>query len=147
MYFYARSKFFKGSKVRWDQKLARLARTHAEFVMQNTNCAAEFNENNSEYGENLFWAAYEFEQQPWNPMDAVAHWMEQVSLSSLFLIFHVIIKRHPFVWQKEHYNWKSHKCNQPGSCEAFIQVIWRNTTRIGCGEVCAKHEFFGFPEK
>jgi pathogenesis-related protein 1 len=73
------------------------------------NCDLEHSDMN--YGENLFWSTY--------PADAstfVDSWASE---------------------QKD-YNAQTNKCKSGAVCGHYTQIVWRNTTQVGCAMVACK---------
>lgn len=116
-----RKKHYEGGGLVWDKKVARFSQAHAVSIEHNANCSPSFNEDNQEYGENLYWAVYEHGQEPWTITECVHEWARQGT----------------------NYNYDENSCAEGEDCAAYLQVIWKATTRLGCGEVfCPYHGDF-----
>lgn len=116
-----RRKHFKDGALVWDKKVARFAQAHGVSITHNANCSPDFNEDNQEYGENLYWAVYEHGQEPWSITECVHEWARQ----------------------GKKYNYEENTCAEGEDCAAYLQVVWKETTRMGCGEVfCPYHGDF-----
>ena len=59
---------------------------------------------NNKYGENLFWAS----GKRWSPSEVVGNWADEV----------------------KNYTYINNSCQ--GVCGHYTQIIWRNTTEVGC---------------
>jgi hypothetical protein len=63
--------------------------------------------SSANYGENLFWG----KRLHWTPCDAVYYWY----------------------MEKNSYDFNTLKCEPPPKmCEHFTQIVWRDTTHVGC---------------
>ena len=69
---------FDKAPLKWDLKIAKFAQQHADSITTTANCAAQFNEDNELYGENIFWAVYEHGSDPWTVPECFAEWVKQV---------------------------------------------------------------------
>eukprot|EP00271_Cylindrocystis_brebissonii_P001004 TRINITY_DN1124_c0_g2_i2.p1 TRINITY_DN1124_c0_g2~~TRINITY_DN1124_c0_g2_i2.p1 ORF type:complete len:247 (+),score=32.97 TRINITY_DN1124_c0_g2_i2:289-1029(+) len=109
--------------LEWDRKIARFAQRHADSISHQTNCTPDFNEDNGDYGENLFWGIYEYGLRKWTITEAVAQWVKQ----------------------KRFYDYATNTCEAGQNCAAYLQVVWNETKKIGCAEVFCpfKAEFNG----
>eukprot|EP00850_Spirogloea_muscicola_P004374 SM000018S03739 [mRNA] locus=s18:1082485:1084302:- [translate_table: standard] len=116
-----REKHYQDAPLVWDKAVARYAQAHGGSVQNNANCAPEFNEDNDKYGENLYWAVYEHGQDPWSVQETVREWVQQ----------------------GRNYDHEENRCEEGEDCAAYLQVVWRNTKMVGCGEVyCPYHGDF-----
>ena len=91
---------------------ARLAASH---------CQMQHRPKPTPYGENIFWQSARVwsngrrEQVPIRPAQVVSAWVEE----------------------KADYDYRSNRCTPGKMCGHYTQVVWRNTTRVGCGmSVC-----------
>lgn len=102
---------FKLPTLTWDEKLASFAR---QYLMQRyEDCKLAHSTAN--YGENLFWG----KNLHWTPSDAVYYWY----------------------MEKQWYDFKTLKCTGNKDCEHFTQIVWRDSTRVGCAlQHCHKHQ-------
>lgn len=90
-----------------DDTVAAYARTFA--AQRKGDCALVH--SGGPYGENLFWGSA---GGTWSAADAVASWVDE----------------------KRYYNCSNNSCGAPGgSCRHYTQVVWANTTRVGCATV------------
>ncbi|XP_061353923.1 pathogenesis-related protein 1-like [Gastrolobium bilobum] len=87
----------------WDEKLASFARG---YLMQRYN-DCKMVHSTADYGENLFWGR----KRHWTPSDAVYFWYRE----------------------KRWYDFNTRKCaSPPKMCDHFTQIVWRDSTRVGC---------------
>jgi pathogenesis-related protein 1 len=97
--------------VSWDPTVAAYAEAWAE--KRRADCLVENSPQGRPYGENIVGA----NGTKWNHVDAVDFW----------------------VLEKQYYDHATNTCSAPSgqSCDAYKQVVWRDTTAIGCqGLVC-----------
>ncbi|XP_047093542.1 pathogenesis-related protein 1-like [Lolium rigidum] len=97
--------------VVWDDTVATYADAFAE--KRRADCLFEFSPLGRPYGENVFVGT----GSEWNYVDALNWW----------------------VAEKQYYDHATNTCSAPPgkSCDAYKQVVWRDTTAIGCqGLVC-----------
>ncbi|CAI0426736.1 unnamed protein product [Linum tenue] len=100
--------------LKWNRTLARFARHYANTRQK--DCLLEHSSNRV-YGENLFWSKYGH----WTPANVVKTWADE----------------------SKYYDFQNNQCldNQP--CGHFTQIIWKSTTRLGCGRVqCLNNKGF-----
>ncbi|KAK3129025.1 hypothetical protein QOZ80_6BG0470330 [Eleusine coracana subsp. coracana] len=93
--------------VSWDAEVANYSQSYAE-LRASTDCTLKI--SNGSYGENLYWGS---PGRAWTAANAVRRW----------------------VGQKEFYHYETNTCDPGAKCGAYTQVVWRNTTRIGCARV------------
>ncbi|CDP02944.1 unnamed protein product [Coffea canephora] len=89
----------------WDANLARYAQSYAN--QRRFDCALRHSDG--PYGENIFWGS----GTGWSPAQAAAAW----------------------VVEKKWYNYWSNSCALGQECGHYTQIVWRQTTRIGCARV------------
>jgi pathogenesis-related protein 1 len=93
----------------WDSSLEAYARSYAES--QAGSCLP-LQHSGGKYGENLYWSS----SASATPGDAVAAW----------------------VGEKQYYDYPSNSCAAGQVCGHYTQVVWRDTTNVGCASVaCA----------
>ncbi|TVU40948.1 hypothetical protein EJB05_14434, partial [Eragrostis curvula] len=92
--------------VSWDDTLAEYAQSYAAKLQG--DCA--FDHSGGPYGENLFWGSAGAD---WSAADAVGSWVSE----------------------KQFYDHDSNSCVEGQSCGHYTQVVWRDTTAIGCARV------------
>ncbi|CAN6272054.1 unnamed protein product [Urochloa humidicola] len=93
----------------WDDTVAAYARKFA--AERKGNCTLLH--SGGPYGENIFWGSG---GANWTAADAVAAW----------------------VAEKQYYNCNDNSCSAPAGqwyCQQYTQVVWANTTKIGCATV------------
>jgi pathogenesis-related protein 1 len=95
--------------VTWDDTVAAYAQSYA--AQRQGDCALKHS-TNSPYGENLLAGPA---GAPVSASDAVRMW----------------------VAEKQYYNYGTNSCSAPPGedCGHYTQVVWRNTTAIGCARV------------
>jgi pathogenesis-related protein 1 len=97
--------------VSWDDNVAAFAQSWAAQLAG--NCAlVHSGGNGGMYGENLYWGPA---GRDWSASDAVGLW----------------------VAEQRWYNYDSNSCSAPPnqSCGHYTQVVWRDSTTIGCARV------------
>jgi pathogenesis-related protein 1 len=94
-------------QVWWDATLQGYAEWYAD--QRRGDCAGQHSQG-SGYGENLYWGPGGW---PWSGVDAVNLW----------------------VAEREFYDYNSNTCSGPYGCGHYTQVVWRDTTYIGCARV------------
>ncbi|XP_051196110.1 pathogenesis-related protein 1-like [Lolium perenne] len=95
----------------WDDTVATYADAFAQ--KRSADCLPIFSPLGHPYGENVFVGT----GSEWNMLDAVNLWVSQ----------------------KQYYDHATNTCSAPSgqSCDAYKQVVWRDTKAIGCqGVVC-----------
>lgn len=94
---------YKLPALKWDENLASFAR---KYLMERYN-DCKLVHSNANYGENMFWG----KKLHWTPSDAVYYWYKE----------------------KTWYSFKTLKCEPPPKmCEHFTQIVWRDSTHVGC---------------
>lgn len=91
--------------LKWSPKLASYASWWAHRRRQN----CELLHSDGDYGENLFWGS----GTDWAPGDAVAAWAKE----------------------RLYYDYSSNTCKQNKDCWHYTQVVWKESTRVGCAKV------------
>ncbi|TVU40947.1 hypothetical protein EJB05_14433, partial [Eragrostis curvula] len=97
-------------KVSWDNDVAAYAESYA--AQRQGDCTLTHS-SNSPYGENIYVGGA---GKAWTAADAMASWMEE----------------------KQYYDHGSNTCSAPKGpewCGHYTQVVWRNSTAIGCARV------------
>uniref|UniRef100_A0ACD5XUA4 Uncharacterized protein n=1 Tax=Avena sativa TaxID=4498 RepID=A0ACD5XUA4_AVESA len=90
----------------WDDTLAAYARRYAGE--RKGDCALVHSKG--PYGENIFWGSA---GSNWTAGDVVALWVQE----------------------KQYYNCTDGSCAAGNVCSHYAQVVWANTTRVGCAAV------------
>ncbi|KAG0555540.1 hypothetical protein KC19_12G176600 [Ceratodon purpureus] len=90
----------------WDSTLEDYARSYAES--QASSCLP-LQHSDGPYGENLYWSSSDSA----TPGDAVASWVDE----------------------KQYYDYDSNSCADGEVCGHYTQVVWRDTTNVGCASV------------
>ncbi|KAJ1287634.1 hypothetical protein BS78_02G025600 [Paspalum vaginatum] len=97
--------------VSWDDNVAAYAESYA--AQRQGDCARQHSGGGpNHYGENLYWGGA---GKAWSASDAVELW----------------------VAEKQYYDHASNSCSAPAGqdCKHYTQVVWRDTTTIGCARV------------
>ncbi|XP_004295465.1 PREDICTED: pathogenesis-related protein PR-1-like [Fragaria vesca subsp. vesca] len=94
--------------LKWSKKLESYASWWAR--QRREDCSLIH--SNSEYGENLFWGS----GHDWKPSDAVRAWARE----------------------SRYYNHKTNSCEQNKDCLHYTQMVWRQSSKIGCAKVVCK---------
>lgn len=94
--------------VSWDDAVAEYSQGYAE--QRRGDC--QLVHSGGPYGENIFWGSAGAD---WSAADAVASWVSE----------------------KLYYDHGSNTCSAPEgqSCGHYTQVVWRDSTAIGCARV------------
>ncbi|MEZ5671459.1 MAG: pathogenesis-related family 1 protein [Thiotrichaceae bacterium] len=91
----------------WSKTLATVAQTWANSLKSNQNCAMVHSAN-PKYGENLYWSSG-FTATTQQVVDA---WGNEV----------------------KDYTYATNKCAAGKMCGHYTQVVWKDTTEVGCGK-------------
>lgn len=91
--------------LQWSEPLARFAQAWADRL-QGQGCNPEHRPAN-EYGENIEWAG----GQSLTPEEVVGAWGREQAF----------------------YNYAANSCQAGRNCLHYTQLVWRNTTAVGCG--------------
>ncbi|KQK13769.1 pathogenesis-related protein 1 [Brachypodium distachyon] len=95
-------------QVWWDRNLEDYARWYAD--QRRGDCALQHSDyQRAGYGENLYWGP----GSDWTGVDAVNTW----------------------VAEREFYDYDSNTCTGPFGCGHYTQVMWHDSTLIGCARV------------
>ncbi|MCV9386776.1 CAP domain-containing protein [Reichenbachiella ulvae] len=92
--------------IQYSQELAEVAYTWAQ-ELKKQGCAFKHSKNS--YGENLFKGTHGY----YTAGDAVDAWGNE----------------------KKDYNYKKNICESNKVCGHYTQIVWRNTTEVGCAKV------------
>jgi pathogenesis-related protein 1 len=104
-------------KLTYSKAIASSAQAWAEHLKQTNACKMRHSEPNSKYGENLFWGSAltwtdgRKELQKVSSKQVVEDWGSE----------------------KADYNYASNSCTDGKMCGHYTQIIWRATTKVGCG--------------
>ncbi|CAM0150198.1 unnamed protein product [Urochloa decumbens] len=92
--------------VTWDDTVAAYAASYA--AQRRGDCALQH--SGGPYGENIFWGSAGAD---WSAADAVNSWVSE----------------------KQWYDHDSNSCAAGETCGHYTQVVWRDSTAIGCARV------------
>ncbi|HMV41872.1 MAG TPA: pathogenesis-related family 1 protein [Leptospiraceae bacterium] len=98
----------------WDATVATYALNKVTYLATTNNCVMSHSAGptNPGYGENLAWASY----TSYTGVNAVNAWYNE----------------------KSDYNYSTNTCASGKVCGHYTQVVWKNSTAIGCaGVVCS----------
>ena len=99
-----RAEVFSGSTVVWNETLASTAQEYANYLASNGKFEHDYG---SGYGENLYASSNESTY-----VDAINSWYGE----------------------KSNYNYSNNSCATNTMCGHYTQIIWKNSTEIGCGQ-------------
>jgi len=104
-------------KLSYSVTLATSAQAWAEHLKQTNGCKMRHSEPDGKYGENLFWGS------------AVAWTDGRKELQK------VSSKQVVEDWgsEKTDYDYASNQCADGKMCGHYTQIVWRDTTKVGCG--------------
>jgi len=91
----------------WSEDMAKLAEEWT-YQLKREGCAFYHRPNNS-YGENLFMGTVGY----YDAGDAIDSWASE----------------------KADYDYESNRCNQGKVCGHYTQIVWNNTTEVGCASI------------
>nr|AEH25638.1 pathogenesis-related protein 1-23 [Triticum aestivum] len=96
--------------VTWDASVAAYA---ASYARQRSGDCKLVHSKAPQYGENLFWGS----GKDWTAAQAVKIWADE----------------------KANYNYASNSCAAGKQCGHYTQIVWRNSTHIGCARLLCDH--------
>ncbi len=101
--------------LRWSEQLAYIAHARAVNLAENNNC--RMRHTRSKLGENLFWAS-------------AVRWSDGRTEVQKITPAHVAR-----AWAAEaaSYDYSSNSCRHGAMCGHYTQMIWRDSTELGCG--------------
>jgi len=91
----------------WSDEMAELADDWAR-TLKKKGCQMSHRPNNN-YGENIFWGTVGH----YTAADAVDAWASE----------------------KADYDYASNSCNPGKVCGHYTQIVWKNTTEVGCAKI------------
>lgn len=104
-------------QLSYSPELARSAQGWANHLKQSRHCQMLHSQPQGRYGENIFWASALIwpdgrkETRKVQPAEVVNSWGSE----------------------KADYDYASNTCATGTSCGHYTQIIWRYTSRVGCG--------------
>jgi pathogenesis-related protein 1 len=100
--------------LRWSNRLARIAKRWTNHL-RSENCRVYHSPGNK-YGENIYWSI----RMENTPASVVDEWASEIQF----------------------FNPKTGRCKR-GECSHYTQMVWKNTTKIGCAMVrCGEKEIW-----
>jgi pathogenesis-related protein 1 len=112
-------------KLTYSKTLAASAQAWAEHLKQSNACKMRHSEPDNKYGENLFWGSAvswtdgRKELQKVSSKQVVEDWGSE----------------------KADYDHSSNTCADGKMCGHYTQIVWRATTKVGCGvAVCGESQ-------
>ena len=101
----------------YSAELAADAQTWAEHLQRTNHCRMQHSKSDGQYGENLYWAS----AIRWSDGRRDLH--------------NVSAKKVVDSWAAERgdYDYRMNRCAPGKMCGHYTQVVWRSTTRVGCG--------------
>lgn len=104
-------------KLTYSKTLAASAQAWANNLKRTNHCQMRHSEPDGKYGENLFWGS---------GVDWTDGRKELQKVSS---------KRVVEDWgsEKADYDYNSNQCAAGAMCGHYTQIVWRTTTKVGCG--------------
>ena len=103
-------------KLSYSPALAKKAQTWVDKLKQTNHCRMRHSNTESKYGENLYWSGARVwsngrrELVKVSPDEVVDSWGSE----------------------KANYDHDNNLCAQGEVCGHYTQIVWRNTTRVGC---------------
>ena len=105
----------------WSPQLAAYSQDWSAYLASSRGCRMihrqEAGKDYRQYGENLFWASPEY----WS--DGTLS-LQPVSAAQV---------ADDWAGERQHYHYGSNSCRPGKQCGHYTQMIWRSTTRVGCG--------------
>jgi pathogenesis-related protein 1 len=105
------------ANIKYSSKLAVSAQSWADHLQQKNNCKMIHTTPDGKYGENLFWGS-------------AVKWTDGRIEEQ-----HITSKQVVDDWgsEKIDYDYTTNECTKGKMCGHYTQVIWRNSTKVGCG--------------
>ena len=109
------------SELSWSNRLADMAQDYANKLSDERACKLSHSDTRG-IGENLYWASarrYSYgrkEIQQIRSKQVVDAWADE----------------------KKHYNYSSNSCNRGEVCGHYTQIVWANTSEIGCAKTICR---------
>ncbi len=108
--------------LNYSPKLAKTAQAWANHLQRKHDCQMQHSDAKGHYGENLYWASPLIwsdgrrELRKITPAEVISSWGKE----------------------KSEYDYASNSCAAGAECGHYTQIVWRNTTKVGCGfAVCS----------
>ncbi|MEO6117735.1 MAG: CAP domain-containing protein [Methylotenera sp.] len=109
-------------KLSYSPALATAAQAWVDKLARTNNCQMRHSKPSGHYGENLYWASAVTWSDGRKELQKVSS--KQVANN--------------WASEKAHYDYASNQCTQGEMCGHYTQMVWRTTTKVGCGmAICA----------
>lgn len=101
----------------YSPKLAKSAQIWANHLQRKHACQMQHSDTKGRYGENLYWASPLIwsdgrrELRKITPAEVISSWGKE----------------------KADYDYVSNSCAAGAECGHYTQIVWRETTKVGCG--------------
>ena len=112
----------------WSPSLAQYARQWAEQLRRSNNCRMRHRPYSGrfaqQYGENLFWV----DPKRWSDGRVEQHRFTPAMVTN--------------AWADEErdYRYRSNRCKRGKICGHYTQIVWRDTSEIGCARVACRDQ-------
>lgn len=103
-------KYVGVAPLRWNYYLEKMAQEWADKLSSQYGCRMIHSKTN--YGENIYWANYAS-----TPTEVVNKWASE----------------------RFYYDYSTNSCKAGKTCGHYTQIIWQDTTEIGCGRAICKN--------
>ena len=102
-----RAEVFEGSKLKWDDELEKAAQNWADEIVKTNDWKHDPSNHENGWGENLYVTSSSVKP---SLVDAVNAWYKE----------------------KADYNYNTNKCEPGKACGHYTQIVWQQTSRVGC---------------
>jgi pathogenesis-related protein 1 len=116
------------SPLAWSPSLAQYARQWAEQLRRTNNCRMRHRPDSGrfaqQYGENLFWV----DPKRWSDGRVEQHRFTPAMVTNAWAA------------EERHYRHRSNRCRRGKICGHYTQIVWRDTSEIGCARVACRDQ-------